>query len=656
MKQWILGNPGKVSFVIAMGMMLLLDQMKLLTFDSVLPYLAGISLWAALWQKKDFFQKKKRGVSFLCGLLICVDLYVEGYLPGNLPGNLPFSFSPIAFFRFLVTYGVVLITIGYFDLHVFSGKVSKAIYLFGCALFALFSSAGNYTAFERATMPDNPLGFFLLFLLSFFSWFPLFGGALNAFHFLAGNMNCQRGVSDFLKARYVWGGGFMICFISYIPYFLTYYPGVIVYDSWKQLQQVFGAPYKNHHPWIHTMLIKAIYNIGFSLWGSENRAVALYSLFMMGMLSAAFATGITYLYRRGVKKSWLFLLLVFCALSPINGMYSISMWKDTPFAALVLFYIILLCKLTDNSRQQKNNLLYWLIFVPAGFLVCFFRTNGLYMFLLMIPFTIYIFRKQLKPAMISLGAVICLIVFYKSFVLAYFQVQNVDLIESLSIPAQQVAAAVSYGGDVAEEDMCLLEEIIDTSKIQGAYLGSPNCSDAIKILVRETDNQQYIAAHKGEFLILWLRTGVRNPYYYFKAYVDETIGYWYHKVRACTLWSTYMFEGVNGLGIERECKMPAGPAAAVSSLITWYRGHFDHYFSCGIYIYLLLFGFLESLRLKKENWFAAIPLFGIWFTLLISTPLYADLRYIYAIHTALPFVMIVLFLNDADCRPNDAIL
>ncbi|MDE7340107.1 MAG: hypothetical protein K2N80_06020 [Lachnospiraceae bacterium] len=639
-KRWIEENRGKVSFAVSLGIILLLDRLKIMTFDSVMPYLAGTGIWAALWSKKTFFQKKWMLPAVVSGVAICVDLCIEGFLA--------VSPNPVGILKFLVMYGIVLLIVGGFGFQIPSEKFPRIIHVIGCILFGLFSSAGNYSVFEKIALPDRTFVFFLLLLLSFFSWSVLFGGALNAFHFLAGNMDCQRRTQVRFNIFFVWGGVFLVCLICYFPYFLTYYPGVIEYDSWKQLQQVFGAPYKNHHPWIHTMLIKAVYHIGFSLFKSENRAVALYSLCSMSMLAFAFATSIACLYRKGVKKSWLLFLLAFYALSPINGMYSISMWKDIPFATFMLLYIILLYKLVDNARQQQNSLLYWSAFVPVGFLVCFFRTNGLYMFLLMIPFTIYLFRKRLKPAIVSLCMVICLIVAYKGFILPYFQVEEVDLIESLSIPAQQIAAAVSYGGDMAEEDMLLLEEIIDTSRIPEAYLGSPNCSDAIKILVRETDNQQYIAAHKGSFLLLWLRTGIRNPYYYFKAYVDETFGYWYHKVRACNVWATYIFEGAAGLGIERECKMPGRSANIIPALITWYRGHFDKYFSCGIYIYLLLFGFLESLRQKKENWFAAIPLFCVWFTLLISTPLYADLRYIYAIHATLPFVMIILFLKDAD--------
>ena len=368
----------------------------------------------------------------------------------------------------------------------------------------------------------------------------------------------------------------------------------------------------------------------------------------MGMLSAALATAIVYLYKRRVQSCWLILILALSALSPINGIFSITMWKDIPFAAMVLFFTILICQLEDNLKQQKRSTLYWVLFVPVSFLMCFFRSNGLYVFVLMIPVMLYIFWRQKKALILSVTLVMVMAVIYKGPVFRYFEVQNVDLIESLSIPAQQIAAAISYDGDMDENDLRLLSEIIDIDKVSDAYLGSRTCSDAIKDLVREKDNLQYIADHKEEFFALWLRLGIHNIYYYLRAYIDETRGFWYHKTRG-GMWATHLFDAVEGLGIHRECKLPDGMAELIPDLLSWNKRHFSKYFSCGLYIYVLIFGFIESLRQKKEKWFATIPLLGIWLTLLIATPYFSDIRYIYAIHTALPYVMTVIMtdLNKA---------
>ncbi|MBD5507130.1 MAG: hypothetical protein HDR05_03505 [Lachnospiraceae bacterium] len=643
-KQFIHRNSGKVSCGISFLLVLLFNVLGTIGFNTIMPYLVWISIWAILWQLCDSASLCPTPAfpahiipALLISAGICFNLYREGFLP--------IFFSAASLVRLITAYGIVFLSVRYLGCQLPSEKHFKILHIIGSLLFGLFSCAGNYLHFERIATPVHyPVRFLLLCFISVSSWSFLFSGALNAFHFITSRADIQKDTPT-QKYIVVWGLSFITCMICYFPYLLTYYPGVIEYDSWIQLRQVFGDTYSNHHPWLHTMFIKELYNLGLTIFHSENRAVAFYSICSMSFLSSAYATSIGYLYKKGVKRYLLILLLLIYALTPINGIYSITMWKDISFASSVLLFIILLCKLHDNVLQEKNNLLHWLLFIPISFFMCFFRSNGLYTFILIIPVMLYIYWQHKKSFILSVMAVIVIAVIYKGPVFQYFGVQNVDLIESLSIPAQQMAAVISYGGEISDKDLALLEEIIDISKVPEAYLGSPTCSDAVKILVRETDNQQYISDHKGEFFAAWLRTGIKNIFYYYKAYIEETKGYWYHQVKSVFLWATYLFDGANGLGIVRECKMPNGISDIIPALLVWYHSVFDKYLSCGLYVYTLIFGFLVSLRQRREKWFTTIPLLGIWLTLLIATPVYADLRYIFAIHTALPFVMTVVMIK-----------
>lgn len=397
------------------------------------------------------------------------------------------------------------------------------------------------------------------------------------------------------------------------------------------------------------MIIKAIYHMGEAVLNSPNRAIALYSLCSMSMLSAAFATSISYLYNRGVKRGWLLLGLAFYALSPVNGIYSVTMWKDIPFAVAVLFYMILLCKLLDHLKRGKNQIGYWIAFVVCSFFVCFLRSNGLYVFFFMIPILLVTFRRQYRSVLISIAAVIVMIAIYKGPVFRYFDVAEPDMIESLSIPAQQMAAVICYGGYIEDKDLQMLEAIVDIDKVPEAYGGSVGCSDAVKNLVRETDNQQFLADHGREFMSIWLRTGIRNPYYYFKAYVDETKGFWCHDgTLYMGVWATYLFEALNGVGIYRQCKMPDSMADMIPNMLAWYRIHFQKYYSCAFFIYIVLFCIIESCRQKNEKWPAIMPLLGIWLTLLIATPICSDIRYIYAVYTAVPFTLSLVLIAGED--------
>lgn len=410
---------------------------------------------------------------------------------------------------------------------------------------------------------------------------------------------------------------------------------MILLNRWSRFGG--GEPYSNHHPWLHTMLIKGIYELGVKLCHSTNRAFALYSLFSVSILSFAFACVVAYLAGRGMKRKYLLLLVLVYIASPVNQMYSIIMWKDIPFAVSVLFFTVLLCLMYDRLSEGRTNLTGWILFVPIGFCVCFFRSNGLYVFLGMIPFLIWAFWKQKRSAICAIGIVLALGLLYKGPVFRYFQVTEPDLIESLSIPAQQIAAVISQEGEISDDQKALLSNVIDLEKVPEAYLGSPGCSDAVKELVRDTDNQEFLADHAPDFFRTWLELFWQNKRIYVRAFAEETEGYWYHKTYFPFIWATYIEE--NGAGIERDSKLPEAVVEGIRSWLEGYKAHFDRYLSIGLYIYIFLACLITALRKKNGNLVAYLPALGIWGTLLIATPVFADLRYAYAIYVSVPFLV-----------------
>ena len=62
-----------------------------------------------------------------------------------------------------------------------------------------------------------------------------------------------------------------IIFISWIPYFIIYYPGIISPDSYSQIQQVFGdLALNDHHPILHTAIIGFFVRIGVMIFKNIN--------------------------------------------------------------------------------------------------------------------------------------------------------------------------------------------------------------------------------------------------------------------------------------------------------------------------------------------------------------------------------------------------
>lgn len=584
----------------------------------------AVMVLAENWMK---YAKKVKILAVVFAGIIGIGLMAEGYLklPESVGGGISSGLALV------LIYLVVCQEFGRF----FDGQYKKegGVTAAAAFLFACFSASGHLSVYER-----NPSIAWLLFGFLMVGWFVLFYIGLNRFCSIVRQIRLTD--SGKRKKVAIWGMGifsFVVAMLAFFPYFLTFYPGVMVFDAWNQMMQVLGMPYSNHHPWVHTMIMKLFWEVGIALFHSENRAVALYVCFSMSSIALAVACMISYLYARGIRVRYLVALLLAYVLSPINGMYAINMWKDTPHGAVCLIFGVLLAMLYDDLRAGRNRKLFWFLFVPVSFLVCFMRSNGLYAYILLIPFLLYTFRRQMKSVAAAVICVIVLAVVYKGPVFDYFEVKEPDIIESLSIPAQQIAAVIAYDGQMNEEEKQMVGEIIDISEVSDAYLGSVHCSDSIKDLVREKDNQQFISENKAEFFKLWLKLGWKNKYMYWKAFVDETEGYWYYRITYPFIWFTYVNE--NGSGINRESKVPAAVEAQVREMLEAYEGHFWRYYGSSFFIYLLLFTAIAALR-RKKGIFMYVLSVGLWGTLLIATPVYADFRYIYGIFLCVPFLVL----------------
>lgn len=658
------------------------------TFDSIVPYMV-LLITISFWQEKPVIKKKMVFLNVVFSLVYFAIYLLEEF--DLLKGAIVFAGSFLAACYFYCkikefrlnkqsVIGTSLVTILIFFALIqegfvviaeqrFSGLISIVLILgvlymglyntiyeiiqnnkisgysvLGASLFAVFATLGHIWVFgDKLVDYKITTSFAVSILIAFLCWISLFYLCFEEFYNIINRISLKRtqekGADCLVRPFWVGVVSFFVIVMCYIPFFLRYYPGIIEYDSWMQMVQVLGAPYSNHHPWLHTMIIKAIYETGIFLFHSENRAIALYSCFSISLLAFSFSCVIGYLYSKKVKVKFLVFLLGVYALSPINGIYSVIMWKDIPFAAVCLLFLLLLVYMKDKETDGRIRFFHWGLFVLLSFMVCFLRNNGLYAYLLLSPFLIYSFRRKKNQTVVSIGLVLALAVIYKGPVFNHFGVTESDTIVSLSVPAQQIAAVIAYKGNVSEEQKVLLEDIVSLKDVPEAYLGSIHCSDSIMDLVRLKGGQQQISHNKFAYLKLWFQMGWQNKYIYLKAFIDQTSGYWYHKITYPFIWVTYVME--NGSGINRECKVSPALERKISDYMENYKVHFWKYYSNGLFTYLLFMCFITAMRNKSRNLVIYLWNLGIWLTLIIATPVYADFRYAYAIFLAVPFLICV---------------
>lgn len=447
--------------------------------------------------------------------------------------------------------------------------------------------------------------------------------------------------------------GFAACMLGWLPYFLYEYPGIMTPDSINQLEQVLGMiPYSNHHPWAHTMTMKLFYCLGSLFTDNRNLALAFFTLFQMGFMAFCTAFLLDTLQKLRISNVICLLILAFYALTPYHGVFAVTLWKDIMFSGAMLLFVSALVRFLtiDHSglechRQKTVHSFPWLtsvIYTLSGIMICLYRTNGWYAFLLSLPFLLFALRRSIRIMLPLHLAILTTVLIVKLPVMNAFQVTQPDLTESLCIPIQQVARVICEDKSLTQDEWDSIHQVIDTTYIKELY--APGFADNMKELVR-AGHPEYLEQHKGEYLRLWLSLGLRYPSVYLQAYIDQTIGYWYPDVE-------YTVGDIDGIipsetGVyshpllrghlvvkTKEIMLKLGDILPLYGLLS----------SMGAMFWMLLICICITIMKKDYNCLISyLPQAAVILTLLAATPVSSEFRYAYSLAYTLPLYLVLPF-------------
>ena len=433
----------------------------------------------------------------------------------------------------------------------------------------------------------------------------------------------------------------VILLCCWLPWFLYNFPGVMTPDSISQYSQAMGLTgYSDHHPFAHTLLIKLLLSMGMALFDNVYAAIACYTVFQMVLMALLLCYCICILYRYGAGRKLCLLFLIFYACVPYNGSFAVTMWKDVLFSGFLLLFALCLYRLLHlyaaGGRLKKQPGLLALLLL-SGFLVCLFRSNGLYVFLLTAPFLSIVLRREWKLLLPGILAVLVLALFIKGPVYDALGVAEPAFSESLSIPAQQIARVVHEGRTLTQEQIDLLNRTVDYDSIADYY--QPELSDPIKALI-QYGNPEYLETHKGAYLKLWIQLGLRYPLDYWNAFVDQTRGYWYPGEPGLTVNESI---SPNDVGLTGQSVLSGTPAWKVVEILNKLYTILPLYgllYSIGAFTWAAVFWCVNcALNGRKRNFLLFVPFFALILTLCLATPVAADLRYAYPLILSMPLLL-----------------
>lgn len=451
--------------------------------------------------------------------------------------------------------------------------------------------------------------------------------------------------------RYIFFVSFLICFFCYLPYFLIYFPTWLSNDAVWQIEQVLGlVPGSNHHPYFHTMIIKFFFMMGYRLFGTYTAAAAFYTFWQIVIMAAVYAFILHQLYQRGVRIVWLVLALLFYAVLPVNAMLTLCIGKDEFFSAALLFFVLttVKCACSEKQASPRSENIRCIAYFAAGLLVCFLRSNGVFIFM-GTAFVLFMsdlwkknFAKQplrrmtVKKHVSALLVLLCYLI-YHGPILHALQVEPPDTIESLTMPTQHILCAYLKGGELTEAEIEMINQVAPADMVGEYY--NPYLFDIVKNFIREEGNQQVIEEQKWEYCKMWFRVGLRNPLQYMVAEVRQTMGYWAYRIKDYQYLYSEYFMVDNPFGITTQRKLFSyDDGLRMDAYLKGFQDLFNKVWSLGLTTWLMLFAFAYAVY-DKRNLMPYIPYIMLLGTLVLAAPVYNEFRYTYGIFIALPLLL-----------------
>ena len=433
--------------------------------------------------------------------------------------------------------------------------------------------------------------------------------------------------------------------IYLIYLFFVAYPGSVTSDAMWQIDQTYYGNYSVHHPFWHTMCIKLFMSIGYGLFEDVNAAAATYNGAQGLAAAACFAYAVVTLYQYRIPKGSIAAVYAMFAFLPHHITYSGTMWKDVPFGLAMLVVVVSMFRIMRNVG--KNRLLNYAVFLVGGIGAAVFRTNGWYALLAAFVMLLLFFRKRCKELLVPWLVVLVIGWIMIDPAMTWLNVKRNNFLEGLSVPMQQVARVITEGCELTEEETGMLSKIMDLERIPEVYW--PQCCDPVKGEIRDEDpaRLEYLMEHKADYLKLWIQLGLKYPWVYVEAWVEETKGYW-NGGYDYYIYAQYVQENDYGMYMVEQENLVHDLVKAYFT-ITRETVVFQPFQSIGLNIWILSFLCFLNMAWGRKEFLLTMPIVAVVFTLWLTTPVFSEFRYAYSVFTSIPFILPVSLY----CRPGE---
>jgi hypothetical protein len=283
-------------------------------------------------------------------------------------------------------------------------------------------------------------------------------------------------------------------------YLLAFFPGFLSGDSISQWRQMQTGAYVNWQPPFHTMTNWLITRIWYS-----PAAVCILQIVIM---SSVLGWGLSVLRRLG-SPAWLtWVTTIFLAISPANGIYAITLWKDILFSAFVVALTLLILHIVNSKGKWLEKRINAVVLGVILTLVALFRQNGDFVSAGVIITLMLVFRYYWKKLLLSMTIFLALLGLVKTGLYQLANVMSIDMARYQIVLFNVVAAHQEHGTYFTPEENALVKGGFPEERLP--YVCSRN-TGLTSLLEHNDYYRNYLIDHTGQIIDLVKNLTLRSP-------------------------------------------------------------------------------------------------------------------------------------------------
>lgn len=304
----------------------------------------------------------------------------------------------------------------------------------------------------------------------------------------------------------------LVIILCWLPYFLTFFPGIIYVDTSLSIAEFINRQLTLHYSVPYGAVVTFIYMLFGFFDASYKLSIFVLAITQMAYCVYAFNKCIK-LLNNEISAFWKMLITLYFALNTTIALWSFNVCKDVIFSCTLILFII-----ETYSHMKKNLMHYNRDVLMYSLICCFLKNNAVYIFLAFAVILFFYDNKKFTKAIICICVSVFCFFCYKGIATNVLGWKNDSSTETLSVPLHQMNN-VYYSKEYYTDKE--LETI--RSHFDGFYWDYyvPTLADSSKHTFKNIDK---------DLVKLYVKAGFDNPQEYLDSFISLTYYSYYPDV------------------------------------------------------------------------------------------------------------------------------